>query len=160
MKILSIYDFEVESIDLEKISLKNFEGKVLLIVNTASKCGFTSQFKELEEIYQEFKDRGFEILGFPSDQFGNQELEKNEEIKNFCELNYGVSFLMFDKIKVNGKDANPLFLYLQNHQKGILGKSIKWNFTKFLIDRKGNILKRFAPSFTPVEIKPFIEKIL
>lgn len=157
---MSIYDFEVESIDLEKISLKNFEGKVLLIVNTASKCGFTSQFKELEEIYQEFKDRGFEILGFPSDQFGNQELEKNEEIKNFCELNYGVSFLMFDKIKVNGKDANPLFLYLQNHQKGILGKSIKWNFTKFLIDRKGNILKRFAPSFTPVEIKPFIEKIL
>ncbi|HEO8421245.1 glutathione peroxidase [Niallia sp. FSL W8-0635] len=158
---MSIYDYEVKTMNGNLQSLSNYRGKVFLIVNTASKCGFTPQFKELQELYQTFKDRGFSILGFPSNQFMNQDPGTNDEIKSFCEINYGVTFPMYAKIDVNGKDADPLYQYLTKELPGVLGvKAIKWNFTKFLIDGNGNVIGRYAPSTKPSDLKEDIEKLL
>jgi len=158
---MSIYDFEVKTMNNELLPLRNFEGKVLLIVNTASKCGFTPQFKELQALYKEFMEEGFSVLGFPSNQFMNQDPGTNEEIQSFCELNFGVTFPMFAKIDVNGKDADPLYQFLTEEAPGALGmKAIKWNFTKFLIDREGNVIARYSPNTNPKDIKKDIEKLL
>ena len=132
----------------------------VLVVNTASKCGFTPQLKDLEDLYKEYKDSGVEILGFPCNQFLNQEPGDNNEVKNFCQINYGVTFNMFEKIDVNGSNAHPIYKYLKDQEKGILTKDIKWNFTKFLIDRNGNVIKRYSPTTSPLKIKEDIEKIL
>ncbi|RSK27314.1 glutathione peroxidase [Bacillus sp. HMF5848] len=156
-----IYDYSVKTIDGNETSLRNYENNILLIVNTASKCGFTPQYKELEELYKEYKDRGFSVLGFPCNQFGSQEPGNEEEISNFCELNYGVTFPMFAKVDVNGKGAHPLFNYLTERAPGILGsKQIKWNFTKFLVNRQGEVISRFAPNVAPSKLKTQIETLL
>jgi glutathione peroxidase len=158
---MSIYDFQVKTIKGEEKSLQDYEGKVLLIVNVASKCGFTPQYKGLQELYEQYKEQGFEVLGFPCNQFMTQEPGTNEEIANFCELNYGVTFPMFAKVDVNGENAHPLFTYLCNEAPGILGsKAVKWNFTKFLVDKNGNVIDRFAPQKAPEELKSEIEKLL
>ncbi len=157
---MSIYDFKLVDIDENPRSMEEFKGKVLLIVNTASKCGFTSQYKGLEELYKEYAPQGFEVLGFPCDQFGNQEPGNSEDIKGFCELNFGVTFPLFEKIDVNGDQAHPLFQYLTQAKPGIAGKGIKWNFTKFLVDRDGNVTERFAPIVEPEKIKSKIETLL
>ncbi len=157
---MSIYDFNARDIDGQERELKEFEGKVLLVVNTASKCGFTPQFQGLETLYERMNSEGFEVLGFPCGQFNDQELESAEGIKNFCELNYGVSFPMFDKIDVNGEAAHPLFKHLRKETKGLLGDAVKWNFTKFLVDRNGTVLKRYAPQVDPLDIEKDIRKLL
>jgi glutathione peroxidase len=157
---MSIYDFNARDIDGQERELKEFEGKVLLVVNTASKCGFTPQFQGLETLYERMNGEGFEVLGFPCGQFNDQELESAEGIKNFCELNYGVSFPMFDKIDVNGEAAHPLFKHLRKETKGLLGDAVKWNFTKFLVDRNGTVLKRYAPQVDPLDIEKDIRKLL
>lgn len=157
----SVYDFSVTTIMGLPRSLRTYEGKVLLIVNTASKCGFTPQYAGLQELYDRYHDQGFEILGFPCNQFMNQEPGSNEDIQQFCQLNYGVSFAMFSKVDVNGDKAHPLFEYLKKEAPGALGvKAVKWNFTKFLVDRQGKVLERFAPSVEPAEIAPAIERLL
>jgi glutathione peroxidase len=157
----SVYDFTVTTIMGLPRSLADYEGKVLLIVNTASKCGFTPQYGGLQELYEAYHDRGFEVLGFPCNQFMNQEPGSSDEIREFCAVNYGVSFPMFDKIDVNGPNADPLFEYMKEQAPGVLGiKVIKWNFTKFLVDRQGKVLKRFSPSVEPAEIAPEIEALL
>ncbi|NRD80500.1 glutathione peroxidase [Bacillus sp. BRMEA1] len=158
---MSIYQFQAKTIDGQEISLKNFEGSVMLIVNTASKCGFTPQYKELQGIYEKYKDRSFVVLGFPCNQFMGQEPGSDEEIKSFCEINYGVKFPLFAKIDVNGVYTHPLFAYLKKHAPGVMGIStIKWNFTKFLVDSKGNVVNRYAPNTTPEEIAKDIEELL
>ncbi|EES50246.1 glutathione peroxidase [Clostridium botulinum] len=157
---MNFYDFSAKKINGREISMNEFKGKIILVVNTASKCGLTPQFKELEEIYKEYKKKGFEILGFPCNQFAKQDSGNNKEINEFCQLNYGVSFNMFEKIDVNGKDAHPIYQYLKNETKGVLSKEIKWNFTKFLIDVEGNVIKRYAPITSPLKIKDDIEKLL
>ena len=157
---MKFYDFKAKKINGEIVSMNEYEGKVILVVNTASKCGLTPQFKELQEIYEEYKSKGFEILGFPCDQFAKQEFGRNEEINKFCKLNYGVNFSMFEKINVNGEDTHPLYKYLKNESKGLLTKNIKWNFTKFLIDKDGNVIKRYAPIVSPLKIKTDIENLL
>ncbi|HZH60406.1 MAG TPA: glutathione peroxidase [Metabacillus sp.] len=158
---MSIYDFEVETIKGDKKTLKEYENKVLLIVNTASKCGFTPQYKQLQELYEEFKEQGFEVLGFPCNQFMGQEPGNHNEIERFCELNYGVTFPLFSKIDVNGENAHPLFTYLSTETPGLLGsKAIKWNFTKFLIDSNGHPVERFSPNTNPKQITPHIKKLL
>ena len=157
---MSIYDFKAITIDGEEKSLNDYKGKVLLIVNTASKCGFTPQYKELEEVYNKIGNEKFEILGFPCNQFGNQEPGESVEIKNFCEINYGVSFDLFDKVDVNGPNAHPLFKYLTNQKSGIIGSTIKWNFTKFLIDSEGNVVDRFAPTTSPAKLEGDIRKLI
>ncbi|WP_420465173.1 glutathione peroxidase [Panacagrimonas sp.] len=158
---MSIYEFEARTIDGDAHALAAYRGKTLLIVNVASKCGFTPQYKGLEALYREYKDRGLEILGFPCDQFGHQEPGNEAEIKNFCSLNYDVSFPMFAKIKVNGDDAHPLYEFLKKEQGGILGMDfIKWNFTKFLVDRNGEVVKRYAPTDTPATIGRDLAKLL
>lgn len=154
-----IYDFIVEKNEKQK-DLAEYKGKVMLIVNTASKCGLTPQFEGLEKIYKEYKDKGFTILGFPCDQFAKQEFADNKKITDFCQINYGVTFPIYDKINVNGNSAHPLFKYLKNEKRGFLSKEIKWNFTKFLVDSNGKVIKRFAPTVTPDKIIPFIEKLL
>ncbi|KYD26169.1 MULTISPECIES: glutathione peroxidase [Bacillaceae] len=158
---MSIYDFRVKTIRGEEQSLADYKGKVLLIVNTASKCGFTPQYKELQELYEQYRDRGFVVLGFPCNQFGNQEPGTEEEIEQFCQVNYGVTFPMFAKVNVNGENAHPLFQYLKEKAPGVLGtKAIKWNFTKFLVDRNGNVVARFASQTKPSELKNEIEELL
>jgi len=158
---MSIYDFEVNTLKGEEESLSKYKGKVLLVVNTASKCGFTPQYKGLQELYEKFKDRGFEVLGFPSNQFAGQEPGESDEIAEYCEINYGVTFPMFEKIDVKGDEAHPLFKYLSKEAPGVLGsKSVKWNFTKFLVDQDGRVLKRFAPKTTPQQIESDISKLL
>lgn len=157
---MGFYEFSATDIDNREITMDKYRGKVVLVVNTASKCGLTPQFKELEEVYQQYKDSGFEILGFPCNQFMNQELETSEEINNFCQLNYGVTFTMFDRIDVNGENAHPLYKYLRSQSKGVLSDKIKWNFTKFLIDSEGNVVKRYAPTTKPEKIKKDIEKLI
>lgn len=154
-----IYEFEAKK-NGKDVSLEEHKGKVMLIVNTASKCGLTPQFEGLESIYKDYKDKGLTILGFPCDQFAKQEYSDNKEITNFCKINYGVTFPIYDKIDVNGKNAHPLFNYLKNEKKGFLSKEIKWNFTKFLVDKNGKVVKRFAPTVTPEKIIPYIEKLL
>lgn len=157
---MKFYDFSALRINGQEVSMDQYKGKVVLVVNTASKCGLTPQFKDLEEIYQEYRDMGLEILGFPCNQFANQDSGSNEEIHEFCQLNYGVTFTMFQKIYVNGENEHPLYKYLKNETKGILGKQIKWNFTKFLIDSEGKMIKRYAHTVLPSKIKNDIEKIL
>ena len=157
---MSIYQFNFKNIDGEDVSFKNFEGKVVLIVNTASNCGLTYHYKGLEGLYQEYKDAGLEIIGFPCNQFGKQEPGTADEIKNFCESNYGVSFKLSEKIEVNGSNAHPAYKYLKSELKGKLNDSIKWNFTKFLIDRNGAPFKRFSATVGPEEIKPFIDELI
>lgn len=156
----TIYDFQVKKANGETQSLKDFEGKSLIIVNTASKCGFTPQFKELQELYEKYRDKGLEILGFPCAQFNNQEFAKIEETTQFCELNYGVTFPIFAKIDVNGEHADPLFSFLKDQKKGTLSKNIKWNFTKFLVDRHGNVVKRYAPMTNPLKIEEDLIQVL
>lgn len=155
-----IYDFIVKDIEGNDCSLSKYKGKVLLIVNTATRCGFTPQYEELEELYKKYKDQGLEILDFPCNQFGEQAPESNEEIASFCSLNFGVTFDQFAKIDVNGPNEDPLYTYLKEEKPGLLSKDIKWNFTKFLIDRQGNVVKRFAPKTSPKKIEEDIVALL
>ena len=157
----SIYDFSARDIDGKERSLDEFRGKALLVVNVASKCGFTPQYKGLEELYRAWHDRGFEVLGFPCDQFGHQEPGDEEEIRRFCSLTYDVSFPMFAKVDVNGEHAHPLYRWLKAEKKGLLGtEAIKWNFTKFLIDREGQVVDRYAPTDTPEKIGKDLPAVL
>ena len=155
-----IYDFKAKSLAGEDIPLQRFEGQVLLIVNTASACGFTPQYKGLEALHEALAPRGFSVLGFPCNQFGNQEPGDAKQIEQFCTKNYGVTFPMFAKIEVNGTSAHPLFNYLKSEKAGLLGPSIKWNFTKFLVDRSGKVVARHAPTTTPQSLKKEIEALL
>jgi len=157
---MTLYDFDVETIDSKKVSLSTYKNKVLLIVNVASECGFTPQYKELQELYERYNSKGFEILAFPCNQFRNQEPKSNGEIKIFCQENYNVTFDLFAKIDVNGENAVPLYKFLKEQQGGFLTDEIKWNFTKFLIDKEGNVLKRYAPITNPSNIAKDIEKFL
>ncbi|WDA40506.1 glutathione peroxidase [Erythrobacter sp. BLCC-B19] len=157
----TIADFTVTTNKGEPLDLSAKLGTVLLVVNTASKCGFTPQYDGLEALYQRFKDKGFEVLGFPCNQFGGQEPGNAEEIEQFCKINFGVTFPLMAKIDVNGADASPLFDWMKSEKKGLMGTTaIKWNFTKFLIDRKGNVVKRYAPTDKPEAIAKDIEKLL
>lgn len=157
---LSIYQFSAEMLEGGDKSLHDYAGKVVLIVNTASKCGFTPQFQGLEQLYQHYHAQGFEVLGFPCNQFGGQEPGSREEIGEFCQRNYGVSFPMFAKVDVKGKHAHPLFKYLTDNSKGLLFDDIKWNFTKFLIGKDGKIIARYGSMTKPESIKADIEKAL
>ncbi|MBL4933780.1 glutathione peroxidase [Clostridium paridis] len=157
---MSIYDFSAKSITGKEISLSEYKGKVLLIVNTASKCGFTPQYKDLEAIYKKLGNDKFEILGFPCNQFAKQEPGTSDDIKNFCEINYGVTFPLFEKVDVKGPTAHEVFRYLTTEKPGILGGEIKWNFTKFLIDKNGNVVDRFAPTTSPSKIEKDIIKLM
>lgn len=157
----NIYDITANTLAGEALSLSAFQGKVLLIVNTASKCGFTGQYKGLEALYQQYKDQGLVVLGFPCNQFGAQEPGSAEEIGAFCEKNYGVSFPMFAKIDVNGSNAHPLFQFLKSEATGLLGtEGIKWNFTKFLVGADGKVHSRHAPTANPEDLAPIIENLL
>ena len=158
---MSIYDFNVTTITGEDISMSKYKGKVLLIVNVASECGFTPQYEGLEKLFQTYKEEGFMVLGFPCNQFGGQESASEEKIRFFCEGTYDVHFDMFSKVDVNGENASPLYRYLKKEQTGLLwSESIKWNFTKFLVDREGNVVKRYGSSTKPAEIAGDIEKLL
>jgi glutathione peroxidase len=181
---MKIYDFKFKTIDGEDASLDQFKGKVLLIVNTASKCGFTPQYKDLQKLYEKYNASGLEILGFPSNQFAEQEPENNDDVKKFCEINFGVTFPLSEKVEVRGNDADPLFKYLTNESpfegfdlnnpgakklhgflqekfpENLVGDSIKWNFTKFLIDRQGNILERFESPTEPMDIEQSIKNLI
>jgi glutathione peroxidase len=157
----SVYDFGAESLDGKPVKLADYQGQVLLIVNTASKCGFTPQYEGLEALYRKHKDKGFAILGFPCNQFGAQEPGDAAEIANFCSLTYDVSFPMFGKIEVNGPKTDPLYAFLKHEKKGLLGsEGIKWNFTKFLIGRDGQPVERFAPNVTPKALESAVEALL
>jgi glutathione peroxidase len=158
---MSLYDIEVKMIDGRSLSLAEFHGQVLLIVNVASQCGFTPQYAGLESLYQQFKDRGFSVLGFPCDQFGHQEPGDEGEIQRFCSTKYNVTFPLFAKIEVNGPAAHPLYQFLKGEQKGFLGtEAIKWNFTKFLVDRQSQVVKRYAPTTAPDKIAGDVEALL
>jgi glutathione peroxidase len=156
----TIYDFSVKTIDGQEQSLSQYKGNVVLIVNVASKCGFTPQYKGLQELYDKYKNRGFVVLGFPCNQFLSQEPGTNDEIKKYCTITYGVTFPMFDKIDVNGDSAHPLYKYLTSAKGGFITDSIKWNFTKFLVDRKGTVVKRYSPQTTPENMEEDIKKLL
>lgn len=157
---MSLYDFTVKNTEGEEVKLSDFKGKVLLIVNTATGCGFTPQYEGLQKLYDKYRDEGFEILDFPCNQFGNQAPGTENEIVSFCKLNYGVSFRQFAKIEVNGENEEPLYSYLKSQKSGIMGSNIKWNFTKFLVDRNGNVVNRFAPNTAPEKIEADIKKLL
>ncbi|AGF54831.1 glutathione peroxidase [Clostridium saccharoperbutylacetonicum] len=157
---MNFYDFAANKMNGKEIKMEEYKGKVILIVNTASKCGLTPQLEGLENLYKEYKDKNFEILGFPCNQFANQDPGTNKEISEFCLINYGVTFMMFEKIDVNGQKAHPIYKFLKENAKGTFGSEIKWNFTKFLIDKEGNVIKRYAPITTPEKIKSDIEKLL
>ncbi|AKS67242.1 glutathione peroxidase [Staphylococcus schleiferi] len=157
---MHLYDIEVTKIDGTNYPLSEYKGDVLLIVNTASECGLTPQFEGLQKLYDTYHEKGFTILGFPCNQFGKQEPGSGEEAATNCQLNYGVTFPMHEKIEVNGENAHPLFNYLKSQQKGVFGDKIKWNFTKFLVDREGNVVKRFSPQKTPESITKEIENVL
>lgn len=159
-KYMKIYDFTVLDIKKQSVKLDTYAGKVLLVVNTATGCGFTPQYEGLERLYQKYKDKGFVVLDFPCNQFANQAPGTEEAIASFCQLKYNVSFPQFAKIKVNGDDADPLYKYLKAQKGGILSKAIKWNFTKFLIDRDGNVIERYAPMTKPEAIEGDILKLL
>jgi len=157
----SIYDFTVKDIKGKDVKLDQYRGKLMLVVNTASQCGFTPQYKGLEALYEKFHDKGLEVLGFPCNQFGGQEPGDEKEIAQFCEINYGVTFPLFAKVDVNGDHAAPVYRYLKSAKPGLLGsEAIKWNFTKFLVDRDGNVVKRYAPNDTPEAIAGDIQKSL
>ena len=156
-----LYDLSVKDIKMNTVDLSSFKGKTLLIVNVASKCGFTPQYKDLQNLYDKYQDQGFEVLGFTCNQFGAQEPGTNEEVQSFCELTYNVSFKMFDKIDVNGSDASPLFKYLKHESPGILGtEAIKWNFTKFLVNKDGQVVMRFASKDGESAIESELLKII
>jgi len=181
---MALYDYSAKNIDGEEVSLSTYKGKVLVIANTASKCGFTPQYEDLEKLYQKYQEQGLEILGFPSNQFAEQEPGTNDEVKSFCLINYGVTFPLFEKIDVRGEEAHPLFKYLSNEKgfegfgrfnaKGkvlstmlkvkypetLEGVGIKWNFTKFLIDKVGNVIKRFEPTVSPMDMEKDIVALL
>ncbi len=158
---MNIYDFTVKDIDGKTVTLSKYKNKVLLIVNVASKCAFTGQYKDLENLYQKYKDTDFMILGFPSNEFSQQEPGTNQEIKSFCSLTYNVSFDMFSKINVNGENAIPLYNFIKNKQPGIFGTtSIKWNFTKFLVDKNGNVINRFGSMTNPMDIESDIKSLI
>jgi glutathione peroxidase len=160
----SVYDFSALAVDGHEVPLAQYKGKVIVVVNTASKCGFTPQYAGLESLYKQYKDRGVVVLGFPCNQFGGQEPGSEAEIAQFCELNYGVDFPIFAKVEVNGPHAHPLFKFLKSEKSGIFGglglDGIKWNFTKFLVNQKGEVVERFAPSTAPASLAPAIEKLL
>jgi len=155
-----VYDFTAKSLAGEEVPLTRYEGQVLLIVNTASACGFTPQYKGLEELHQKLSPRGFSVLGFPCNQFGSQEPGDARQIEQFCTTNYAITFPMFAKIDVNGNGAHPLYQYLKNAKSGLLGSSIKWNFTKFLVDRAGQVVARHAPTARPEGLTKEIEALL
>ncbi|MCH2238362.1 MAG: glutathione peroxidase [Sphingomonadales bacterium RIFCSPHIGHO2_01_FULL_65_20] len=158
---MTVFDYTMPLPDGSSKPLSDYQGQVLLIVNTASKCGFTPQYEGLEGLHREYKDRGFEVLGYPCNQFGAQEPGDAEEIKNFCSLTYDVTFPLSAKIAVNGEEADPLWKYLKSQQAGLMGsRAIKWNFTKFLVDRKGNVVARYGSMVKPEQIKADIEKLL
>lgn len=156
----TVYEFSVKKTNGEKQSLGEYAGKVLLIVNTASKCGLTPQFAGLQKLYDTYRDQGLEILGFPCDQFNNQEFDSIDETMQFCQMNYGVTFPMFAKIKVNGSEEDPLYTFLKKQQKGLLSSAIKWNFTKFLINRQGHVVERYAPTTEPEKLEEDIVRLL
>ena len=157
----TVHDFTAKSLSGEDVSLADFRGKVLLIVNTASKCGFTPQYAGLEKLHEELSPRGFAVLGFPCNQFGQQEPGDSQEIQNFCSLTYNVTFPMFAKIDVNGASAHPLYEFLKGEKAGLLGiEAIKWNFSKFLVDQEGRVVERYAPTTTPASLKADIEALL
>ena len=155
-----MYSFKVEDAQGNRKSLEEYKGKVLLVVNTASQCGFTPQYKGLQALYDEWHEKGLEILAFPCNQFAGQEPEDNSFIQNFCQRNYNVTFTVFAKIDVNGPNAHPLYKYLRSQKKSILGDSIPWNFTKFLVDQNGKVVKRYDPSFVPEQIGKEIARLL
>jgi glutathione peroxidase len=171
---MNVYDFTVKDVDQKDISLKDYQGKVLLIINSATKCGLTPQYAGIEKLYENYQKQGFEVLDFPCNQFMNQAPGTDKELKSFCELNYGTKFKTFAKIDVNGKNANPLYKYLRNEKKKDLGDSgkisflsrlipntsIKWNFTKFLVDREGHVIHRFGPGFQPEHIEKYIKEVI
>ena len=156
----TIYDFSVKKVNGQLQLMEEYKGKPLIIVNTASKCGFTGQFKELQELYEEYKDQDLVILGFPSDNFNNQEFDDIEKTMEFCEINFGVTFPMFAKVDVKGEDAEPLFTFLTSEKKGLLTEGVKWNFTKFLIDRQGNVVERMAPQTSPIKMRKTINRLV
>ncbi len=156
---MNIYEIPVKTEKGEQYDLNRYKGNVMMIVNTASKCGFTKQFTQLEELYEKYKEQGFVVLGFPSDQF-KQELDSGADAAEFCRLDYGVTFPMHEMIKVNGSQAHPLFQHLTSEAKGLFGQSVKWNFTKFLVDRDGNVVKRYAPKDNPLNAENDISKLL
>ncbi|MFD1928232.1 glutathione peroxidase [Sporosarcina siberiensis] len=158
--MVSVYDFEVKKPNGDTLSLKEYEGKPLVIVNTASKCGLTPQFTGLQSLFETYKEDGLMILGFPCDQFNDQEFDNIDETTEFCQLNYGVTFPIMAKINVNGDDADPLFNHLTSEKKGMLSKKVKWNFTKFLVDRNGKVVERYAPQTAPEKLVEDIEKLL
>ena len=157
---MSIYNFHVKDAEGNDIDMSCYKGKALLIVNTATGCGFTPQYEGLQDLYEKYQDKGLEILDFPCNQFGNQAPGSEEEIMDFCQSRYGVTFKMFAKIKVNGDGEEPLYSYLKSQQGGIMGKNIKWNFTKFLVDKNGNIVDRFSPTTAPEKLEKKIKEVL
>lgn len=157
---MSIYDYAVKDKAGKDVSLSDYKGKVLLIVNTATGCGFTPQFEGLQDLYEKYQEKGFEILDFPCNQFGNQAPGSDEEITDFCNSRYGITFTQFAKIEVNGDNEAPLYTYLKSQKGGVMGSKIKWNFTKFLVDRDGNVVERFAPVKTPADLEAEITKLL
>ena len=159
-RMTTVHDFSATSIDGIERQLVDYKGKVVLVVNTASQCGFTGQYKGLEELYRTYADRGLVVLGFPCDQFGHQEPGDEEEIATFCERNFGVTFPLFSKIDVNGPDAHPLYQWLRSEKSGFVGDKIRWNFTKFLIDTEGNVVERYGSRTTPSQIADDIEALL
>lgn len=157
---MNFYDFSAKKMNGQELKMEEYKGKVVLIVNTASKCGLTPQFDELEELYKKYKDQGLEILGFPCNQFAKQDPSNNDEIHSFCKLNYGVTFTMFEKVDVNGENAHSLYKYLKSEAKGLFSKEIKWNFTKFLINTEGEVVRRYSPTTKPLKIEDDILKVL
>ena len=157
---MNIYDYSVKAQDGSEVSLADYQGRILLIVNTATGCGFTPQYEGLQDLYEKYHSQGLEILDFPCNQFGHQAPGSDEEITDFCQSRYGVTFRQFKKIKVNGEGEEPLYAFLKSQKKGIMGSHIKWNFTKFLVDRKGNVAARFAPTVTPEKIDEQIRELL
>lgn len=158
---MTVYDFSANSLEGKPVALSSFKGKVLVIVNTASKCGFTPQYEGLQKLYEQYKDKGLTILGFPCNQFGAQEPGSEPEIAEFCQRNYGVDFPMFEKVDVNGENAHPLYKYLSSEAPGLLNtEAIKWNFTKFLVDKNGRVVERFAPNVAPSDLASEVEKLL
>lgn len=157
---MNIYDYKVKDASGNEVSLSDYKGKTLLIVNTATGCGFTPQYEGLEALYRKYKEDGFEILDFPCNQFGNQAPGSNSEIQSFCQLKYDTTFKLFSKIDVNGENESPLYTYLKSQKGGLLGSKIKWNFTKFLVDKEGKVLARFAPTDKPEKIEKFLKEVL
>ncbi|MBD5506649.1 MAG: glutathione peroxidase [Lachnospiraceae bacterium] len=157
---MTVYDYAVKAQDGSEVSLADYQGKVLLIVNTATGCGFTPQYDGLQDLYEKYQSQGLEILDFPCNQFGHQAPGSDEEITDFCQSRYGVTFQQFKKIEVNGAGEDPLYTFLKSQKKGVMGDNIKWNFTKFLVDRAGNVVARFAPTVTPEKLDEQIKALL